>query len=80
MIADHDILFDGQLYESGQEIWDLGSLICTDVDGGKRHYQGLSSDVSKLPHYVASGSTCFMLDNNSMYRFHKPTDTWYKIA
>lgn len=80
MRAENTILVDGQLYEKGQEIWDLGGLVCVEVDGSKRHYQGLSSDASKLPHYVESGSTCFMVDNNSMYRFHKPTDTWYKIA
>lgn len=82
MIADKNQIVDGQYYKQGQEIWDLGSLVCIDVEvsGNKRHYQGLSADVGKLPHYVTSGSTCFMLDTSELYRYHALTDTWYKLA
>lgn len=80
-IAENNVVIDGQHYEKGQEIWDLGSIVCVNIEAsGIRHYQGLSSDVSKLPHYAPSGSTCFMLDNSTLYRYHEMNDTWYKLA
>ena len=43
---------DGQAYKDGEEIWDLGSLVCTNVPlRGVRNYEGLSKDADKLPHY-----------------------------
>lgn len=83
MIAQELSYIDGQWYQPGEEIWDLGSFVCippTEANGTIRHYHGLSKDISKLPHYVESGSTAFCLDNNSYYEYHKQTDTWYKIA
>lgn len=79
MKAEHNMIYDGQEYKKGEEIWDLGSLECVNAEGNQRHYQGLSVDSSKLPHYVGSGSTCFMLDTSDLYRFHKQNDTWYKL-
>lgn len=79
MKAEHNMIYDGQEYKAGEEIWDLGSLVCISVDGEKRHYQGLSVDALKKPTYVESGSTCFMLDTSELYRFHKPNNTWYKL-
>lgn len=79
MIAKSNQIIDGQYYEEGEEIWDLGSLECVDVIGGKRKYQGLSKDANKLPPYVASGSSCIMLDTNDAYIFHGKSSRWVKM-
>lgn len=73
-------IVDGQTYRDGEEIWDLGSLVCTSTDpGGIRHYEGLAKDKDKLPHYVETGSSCLMLDTGDYYKYEKTTDTWYLI-
>lgn len=79
MKAETNTVIDGQLYEKGEEIWDLGSFVATSVNGNQRSYEGLSTDVSKLPHYVESGSSALCLDTGDYYKFHKPTDTWYLL-
>lgn len=33
MKADRNIVYDGQNYKEGEEIWDLGSFECIDVEG-----------------------------------------------
>ena len=55
MIASGTIIIDGQTYRKGDVIHDLGGWDCIDTDGSKRYYWGKSSEVDKLPHYVASG-------------------------
>lgn len=55
-IAQTITVVDGKTYQPGEEIWDLGSFACVDVRGNIRSYEGLSSDISKLPHYVGTGS------------------------
>lgn len=77
--ADRTMMIDGQLYHKGDEIPDIGSWVAVSVDGGIRNYNGLSADVSKLPHYVDTGSSAMCLDTGDYYKFHKPTDTWYKM-
>lgn len=77
MIAESNVTYDGQFYEKGQEIWDLGSFIATEIDGNRRGYKGLSKDVAKLPHYVATGSTAYCIDTRDAYMYEKETDTWY---
>lgn len=80
MLADCKIIVDGQCYEQGEEIWDLGSFVCVEKDGLIRHYDGLSVDApAKLPHYVATGSSALCLDTGDYYKFHKQSDTWYKL-
>ena len=56
-IAQTITVVDGKTYQPGEEIWDLGSFACVDVRGNIRSYEGLSSDISKLPHYVGTGSS-----------------------
>ena len=73
---------DGQACKDGEEIWDLGSLVCTTVPlRGVRKYEGLSKDVDKLPHYkdLSTGSSCLMVDTGEFYKYEKSTDTWYKL-
>lgn len=60
MIASGTIIIDGQTYRKGDVIHDLGGWDCIDTDGSKRYYWGKSSEVDKLPHYVASGSTALL--------------------
>ena len=79
MKADKNMIVDGVLYKPGEEIWDLGSFVATDAVGMIRSYEGLSKDVSKLPHYVETGSSALCLDTGDYYKFHKQTDTWYKL-
>ena len=77
-IATTITIFDGQTYQIGEEIWDLGSFECIDVDGEIRQYVGLSIDVAKLPTYVGTGSMALCADTTDIYMFHAPTKTWYK--
>lgn len=77
MIANGPTTQDGQFYEKGQEIPDLGSWVATSVDGNIRNYDGLSKDVGKLPHYVETGSSAYCDDTGEIYIFEKTSDTWY---
>ena len=79
MRADKNMIVDGMLYKPGDDVWDLGSFVATDSTGMMRSYEGLSKDVSKLPHYVETGSSALCLDTGDYYKFHKQTDTWYKL-
>lgn len=80
MIAQTAVIVDGQFYKKGDEIWDLGSFQCVSSEGNIRHYEGLSSDFAKLPHYVNTGSSALTLDTSQVYKFHKPTDTWHELG
>ena len=69
---------DGVWYDDISQAPDLGSIRCVRYEGMIRHYHGLSADVSKMPEYVDTGSTCFMVDTGDIYFFNKSTMTWYK--
>ena len=77
--AETMMVYDGQLYQKGDEVPDLGSWVAISADGNIRNYNGLSADISKLPHYVETGSSAMCLDTGDYYKFHKPSDTWYKL-
>lgn len=77
--ATNKVVVDGQTYYPGDEIPDIGSWVATSTSGNMRHYEGLSKDVGKLPHYVDTGSSALCLDNGDYYKFLKSTDTWYKL-
>lgn len=77
--AETMMVYDGQLYQKGDELPDLGSWVAISADGNIRNYNGLSADISKLPHYVETGSSAMCLDTGDYYKFHKPSDTWYKL-
>lgn len=78
-IAETTIIFDGIEYKPGDELPDLGNWVCTDAKGMIRDYEGFSTDLQKLPHYVESGSSALCLDTSELYEYHKPTNTWYKL-
>ena len=73
---------DGQIYEDGQPVHDLGSFehVGKDKDATQREYEGLSADVGKLPTYdnLEAGSTALCLDNGDFYKYHAKTKTWIK--
>lgn len=81
MVAERDMSFDGQYYKKGDTIWELGSFVCTEEDGNKRGYEGLSADVDKLPKYdnLGTGSMALCLDTGDFYKYHAQTKTWYKL-
>ena len=78
-VAEHTIKVDGQIYNEGDTIPDLGSFVATSAEGNLRHYEGLSADVSKLPKYVDTGSSALCVDTGDYYKFEKTTQTWYQI-
>lgn len=76
MIAETKTIIDGQVYEPGQELPDLGSLDCVHTsEYNVRDYVGLSTDADKLPSYTASGSSCLMVDTGELYVCHR--GKWY---
>lgn len=75
------IKYDGQIYESEENIPDLGSWECVEDNDGQRHYWGFSADFDKLPTYdnLLTGSTATCLDNGTIYGYHAQTKTWYPV-
>lgn len=65
------IVYDGQAYTDGSAIPDMGSLVCTGVEGNKRFYGGLYTDRKKLPKYdnLATGSDATLTGNGNVYYF-----------
>lgn len=59
MTYDYMVKQDGQFYKPGQDVPDMGTLVCTSAQGNIRSYEGLAKDVGKLPTYVATGSSFF---------------------
>lgn len=80
MITDKIIVQDGQTYNPGDEVPDMGSWVAVEAKGNIRHYEGIATDFSKLPHYVDTGSSALSLDTSQVWKFHKPTDTWYELG
>ncbi len=81
-IAKRKTVIDGQVIDKGEELPDLGSWVATDIgESGRniRHYEGLHTDVGKLPHYVSTGSSAFCVDTGDYYKYEKTTDTWYQM-
>ena len=83
MIADTVTVVDGQTYQPGEEIWDLGSLQCIAVHGNRRDYQGFIQDVNKLPKYknLGTGSMAELLDPTGQQKvliakYDNPTKQW----
>lgn len=70
---------DGQFYEDGAPVHDLGSFVCVKREGvNKREYQGYAVDVPKLPKYdnLESGSTAYCIDTGDYYIYYAKTKTW----
>lgn len=78
MIYPHKVVQDGREYEAGQEVPDLGSIVCTSSTGKVRSYELLSADLSKLPKYddLGTGSSAYCIDTGSYYKYESTTKTW----
>jgi hypothetical protein len=69
---------DGRHYDSWDSAPDLGSIKCVSTEAnGRRHYQCLSADVSKLPTYAMTGSDCVVCDTGDVYIKHE--EDWRKL-
>lgn len=81
------MIVDGQTYKDGEEIWDLGSLQCVEVNGNKRDYQGFINDKDKLPKYknLGTGSSATLIDENGIEstifaKYDSKKQKWYKLT
>lgn len=77
MKAETNMIQDGQFYQKGDEVWDLGSWVAVEIRSSVRHYKGLAADVPKLPRYAGTGSTAECLDTGEVYKYEKTTGRWY---
>ena len=78
MKYDYIVVQVGQTYKAGEDVPDMGSVVCTSSNGNIRNYEGLSKDVDKLPHYVGTGSSFIATDTADIYKYEKTTDKWNK--
>ena len=85
-IADKTVVIDGQTYNEGDTIHELGSLQCVEVRGNQRDYQGLIKDKDKLPKYddLGTGSCATLIDETGtessiIGQYYAPTKTWYNL-
>lgn len=80
MTYNYRVIQDGQMYNPGEDVPDMGSLVATNVNGNIRDYAGLSSDFAKLPKYdnLGTGSSFFTTDTSELYQYEATTKTWYK--
>lgn len=73
-------IFDGQIYESENEVPSFGSIRCVSTDDDKRNYILKEEDVDKLLsliNYVGDGSTARVVDGEQdFYTFL--CGEWYK--
>ena len=80
MQATSNIIYDGHSYNAGDELPDLGSLVCTSSDGDIRNYEGHYSDKAKLPKYndLATGSSALLADDGTFkfFKYYADTKTW----
>lgn len=79
MIYEYTVKQDGQIYIPGEDVPDMGSLVCVSAKGKIRNYEGLLSDLGKLPLYVATGSSFLASDTGDNYKFESSTQTWHRV-
>lgn len=79
MTYEYTVKQDGLIYEPGQDVPDMGSLVCVSAYGNIRNYEGNSVDVQKLPLYVETGSLFLAIDTGDYYKFEATTRIWNKI-
>lgn len=79
MIYEYAVKQDGQIYTPGEDVPDMGSLVCTSASGNIRSYEGKASDVGKLPLYVGTGSSFMAIDTGEYYKFEQESQIWNKI-
>lgn len=80
----NNIIIDGHIYNIGEELPDLGSLVgISKGENAGRSYKGLYQDKDKLPHYkdLVTGSSALLANGNELVYFfyEKSTDQWIEI-
>ena len=55
MKYDYTVIQDGQTYLAGEDVPEMGSLICVKKYGNIRDYEGLSKDIDKLKILLLNG-------------------------
>lgn len=83
MITDKIIIQDGQIYQPGEEVPDLGSISAIAANGNIRKYEGLITDENKLKFitYVGTGSSATLYNDRGEVRilhFNEKTKKWYR--
>ena len=56
--------FNGKIYEVGETIPDMGSLVLVERVGDRYSFEGKASDASKLPDDVGAGSKATLTGND----------------
>lgn len=69
---------DGVLYNIGDTIPDMGSIVCVGIEAGNRKYfEGLSKDSAKLPTTgLATGSQVVWYDTAGIEKFDAESSEW----
>lgn len=80
MKATYRTIQDGQVYEAGEVIPYMGSIVCTKIRSGGRvmEYTFLSEDFIYLPKYdsLESGSKAYATDTDATYIYDASTKSW----
>lgn len=76
MVTRYTVVQDGQVYEPGDDVPDMGSITTLESKGNYREYNALSKDIDKLPTYVSLGSSRYMIDTTDLYKFDG--ESWIK--
>ena len=79
MIYKYTVKQDGKFYAPGEDVPDMGSLVCVSTNGTIKNYEGLLSDFEKLPLYVETGSSFLATDTGDYYKYEASSQTWSKI-
>lgn len=78
--ATEPCIIDGHKYNIGDELPNLGGLVCVESKGGIRKYEGHLSDKDKLPKYddLKTGSSALLSDDGTfvLYKYYEDTKTW----
>lgn len=84
MVYNFDFTQDGHTYKAGEEVPDMGSIVCIASNSGSlytlRNYELLSKDVDKLPIYdnLMTGSSAYCVDTGEYYKYEATSKKWYK--
>lgn len=80
MKTTYRLIQDGQVYEAGEVVPNMGSIVCTKVrnNGALRTYTFLSKDFILLPKYdsLQSGSTAVATDTDTTYIYDSSDKVW----
>lgn len=75
--ATHRTVIDGKVFDVGDTLPALGSLIFTSGGYGQiAQIEGNSADLSKLPTDVKQGSSAYFVDNGKVYKYDETNKQW----